>query len=453
MPLRRTLLLSTVVVVAGACAPRGPAPVSPAEVDELAARVEREPANGPLQLRYAAALRAADRCDEAMVAARRGMGLAPANALGPLVVGECLEAAGRHDDAVAVYREFLAATPEGPGVGAVRARQMLALRAGATAAARQALAREAELSQQPADPQTLAVLPVQIVGDSTYQPLSRGLAQMLTSDLALLERFRLVERMRLGALMDEMALSQTERVDPATAARVGRLVQAGSMVQGLAMIRSEQDARIEASVVRGTSEVTDPTRTQGGLRDLLQLEKNLVVGLAERLGYTLSDAERQAILENGTQNLAAFLAYSRALEAEDRGDYQAAAGYYREAVQADPGFSQAQDGLAATEMAPDVQAADVTDTPVLAGEGELGQAEAAAEAAETVDPVTSALDNTTQDLAPTVAEMTQSSAGSGTAGTTNTNTATGTTAAQPPPPSIVPPATVIGTIRIIFRLP
>jgi tetratricopeptide (TPR) repeat protein len=451
MPFRRTLLLS-VVVFSGACAPRGPAPVSPADVDELAARVQREPANGPLQLRYAAALRSADRCDDAMVAARRGMGLAPANALGPLVVGLCLEAAARYDDAVAVYRQFLTATPEGPGVGAVRARELLALRAGATASARQALAREAELSQQPADPQTVAVLPVQIVGDSTYLPLSRGLAQMLTSDLALLERFRMVERMRLGALLDEMALSQTGRVDAATAVRVGRLVQAGSMVQGLAVIRSEQDARIEASVVRGTSEVTDPTRAQGGLRDLLRLEKDLVVGLAERLGYTLSDAERQAILENGTENLTAFLAYSRALDAEDRGDYQAAAGYYRQAVQADPGFTQAREGLSATAMVPDVQLADATEVAVLAGEGDIGEvADAAAEAVGTVDPLTSALENTATDLAPMTIEQTTGMGQGSTTG--NTNGSMGTTTAHPPPPSVVPPATVIGTIRIIFRLP
>jgi len=256
--------------------------------------------------------------------------------------------------------------------------------------------------------------------------------------------------MRLGALLDEMALSQTDRVDAATAVRVGRLMQAGSMVQGLAMIRSEQDARIEASVVRGTSEVSDPTRTQGGLRDLLRLEKDLVIGLAERMGYTLSAAERQAILENGTQNLAAFLAYSRALEAEDRGDYQAAAGYYREAVQADPGFTQARDGAAATGMVPDVQLADATQAPVLAGEGTIAQV-AEAIPVETIDPVTSQLETSAVDLAPTTIEQTTSMGQGSTTGTTNT--ATGTTASQPPPPSVVPPATIIGTIRIIFRLP
>lgn len=438
MAVSRSLLLVGIMGAATACASR-PAPVSPAEVSELAARASREPGNGQVHLRYAAALRAADRCDSAMVVARRGITLQPKDALGPLVLGQCLEQGERYDEAVATYRAFLAAQPEGRGVAAVRAREELALRAGAARAARQALAREAQLTAEPADPQTVAVLPLQVVGDSTYAPLSRGLAQMLTSDLSLLQRFRLVERMRVGALLDEMALGRTERVDPATAARVGRLVRAGRMVQGLATIPGERNVRLEASVVQGSGEVTGPARVQGGLRDLLRIEKDLVVGLAAQMGYRLSEAERRAVLENGTQSLTAFLAYSRALEAEDRGDYAAAAQYYGEAVRADPSFQQAQEGYQAATAVPDAQAAGAGDAPVLAGE-ELVPPAALEE------PLSDALGSTVTDLAPTTAEQVA-------AISQPTQNAVGTTTGQPPPPSVVPPATVTGTIRIVFRLP
>lgn len=445
MTLSRRLLLLGIAGAGWACVSR-PAPVSPAELSELAARAVREPANGTVQLRYAAALRAADQCDSAMVVARRAVRLAPNDALGPLVLGQCLEQGERYNDALMVYRTFLAAQPEGRGSAAVRAREELALRAGATQGARLALAREAELTAEAADPQTVAVLPVQVVGDSVYAPLSRGLAQMLTSDLALLQRFRLVERQRVGALLNELALSQTERVDPATAARVGRLMAAGRMVSGLATIPDERNVRLEASVVQGTGEVTGPARVQGTLRELLKIEKDLVVGLATQLGYRLSEAERQAVLENGTQNLTAFLAYSRALEAEDRGDYAAAARYYSEAVQADPSFGQARDGFQAATALPDVQAAAAADAPVLAGQ------DVAPPVAGALDPVPTALGSTVTDLAPTTSETTTAMGQGSTAGTTGT-TATTTTAAQPPPPSVVPAATVIGTVRIIFRLP
>ena len=427
------------VALAVACA-RPPAPVSPAEISALGGQAVREPGNGAVLLRYAAALHAAGRCDTATTVARRGMSVAPDNAVGPLVVGQCLEQAERYDDAVATYRAFLSRYPAGRGAGAVRSRELLASRAGAALQARQALARESELTQSPADPQTVAVLPLAVTGDSSYRPLSRGLAQMLTSDLSLLRRFRMVERLQLSALMDEMKLTQGGRVDQATAARVGHLVRAGRMVQGLAAISSERQARLEASVLVGTGEVTAPASATGRFRDLLRLEKEVVVTLAGRLGYTLSEAERRAVLENGTTNLAAFLAYSRALEAEDRGDYAAAAAYYSEAVRQDPGFQAAREGFQAATSAPDVQAAAAGDIPVLA-------AEPAPEPVVPEDlPGLGALGATIGDIAATQAE--QSTAVTGT-----TQTATNTATAEPPPPSVVPPITLTGAIRIVFRLP
>jgi hypothetical protein len=174
------------------------------------------------------------------------------------------------------------------------------------------------------------------------------------------------------------------------------------------------------------------------------MEKELVVGIATGMGYTLSEAERRAILENGTQNLAAFLAYSRALEAEDRGDYAAAARYYQAATQADPSFRQARDGQAAAAATQDAQSASPADAPVLAGQD-------VAPASEFAEPVGGAMGTTVADLAPTSSE--QVSGIAGTSATTTGTTATGTTTAQPPPPSVVPPTTVIGTIRIVFRLP
>jgi tetratricopeptide (TPR) repeat protein len=414
--------------------------VSPAELSQLSGRAVREPGNGAVLLRYAAALNAAGRCDSATAVARRGMTLAPENAVGPLVVGQCLEAAQRYDDAVGAYRAFLVRYPNGRGAGAIRSRELLASRAGAAQRARQALARESELSQTPADPQTVAVLPLVVTGDTTYRPLSRGLAQMLTSDLALLRRFRMVERLHLAALMDELRLSQGNRVDQATAARVGHLVRAGRMVQGLAAIPTDREARLEASVVSGSGEVTGPASASGRFRDLLRLEKELVVGLAARLGYTLSEAERRAVLENGTDNLAAFLAYSRALEAEDRGDYAAAAAYYSEAVRQDPGFQAAREGFQAAASAPEAQSAPAGEVTVLAAE-------------PPPEPVVPGLPSDIGALGATIGDVASTQAEQSTAVNGTTQTAVTTTTAQPPPPSVVPPLTLTGAIRIVFRLP
>ena len=72
----------------------------------------------------------------------------------------------------------------------------------------------------------------------------------------------------------------------------------------------------------------------------------------------LSQAERQRILENGTQSLVAFLAYSRGLVAEDLGDFPAAALHYADAARADPNFTAARDNYQRSVAAEDVDGLD-----------------------------------------------------------------------------------------------
>ncbi len=417
------------------------AEVTPEEIPQLEEQLAQDPDNGDLILRYAAALYAAGQCDTARTTAVAGTRLQPQSAVGPLVTGQCLELDGEYDQAIAVYREYLVRYPNHAGAPAVRARETLAVRERATSRARDALAREAALTEQPADPQTLAVLPIDIAGDSSYQPLSRGLAEMMTADLALLGRFRMVERLEVNALIDEMELADAGQVDRATAARMGHLLQAGQMVQGLAAIPPKGDVRLEATVVRLDGQVLAPQVATGGFRDLLQLEKEIVVGIADELGYTLSEAERREILENGTQNLAAFLAYSSGLLEEDLGNYAAAAGYYAAAVRADPSFGEARNRHEASAATPAVQQATAGDVTQVAG--------TTVTSPELVPlPLADAMASTMGDIAATQAEQNQ--AGSNTQQTVQQAT---TTTAALPPPTITHIGRTIGTIRIIIPLP
>lgn len=442
MRYRVTLVVLTPLLTA--CLGQRPREVSPAEIPDLEARVQREPDNAALRTRYAAALFADNRCDQATTEAQRVRRQRPADAVAVLVIGQCAEKAERFEDALATYRTFLTQFAEAKGSAVIRAREQLALRAYSNQRARLALQNEAQLSAQPADPNTVAVLPLTIASpDTAYQPLSRGLAQMITSDLSLIQRFRLVERLQLSALLDELRLAQTQQVDPSTVARVGRLVQASRMVQGLATIPPEGQVRLEASVVQGTGEVTAPEAVTGRFRDLLRLEKDLIVALSARLGYQLSEAERRMILENGTQNLTAFLAYSRGLLAEDAGDFQRAAAYFSDAVRQDPGFRAAREQY---------QTAAVTEQAQSATEG---QVTTVAETPEPPPPETGPgtgvggqLDAGQRETAPLNSDKTapttqpaQQAGSTNTADPNKTTTGEGTS------------STATGTIRIVFRLP
>ena len=172
----------------------------------------RAPQPAPVTpFRLGAALAAAGRCDTATVVARAALEREPDNVLGPLVIGACQERVDRYDAAVATYNDFAAQHPNARGVAALRAKARLALRAAAEHTARQALAREAELALEPPQPSTVAVLPLVIAGDSSVQPLSRGLAELITTDLAYIRTVRLVERLQIGMLLDELKLGQIGR--------------------------------------------------------------------------------------------------------------------------------------------------------------------------------------------------------------------------------------------------
>ena len=383
---------------------------------------------------------AAGRCDTAVVVARAGQLLAPADAVGPLVVGGCQERDGRYDLAFATYTDFAAQHPQARGVAAVRAKAQLALRTQAEQTARQALASESTLTSLPPEPSTLAVLPVTISagGDSTFQPLSRGLADLITSDLALVRSLRLLERVQIGALLDELKLGQTQRGDPTTAARVGRLLRAERMVQGVASITPDGPVRLSASVVRGDGSVRSGAQANGRFKQLLDLEKQLVFSLAAQLGIQLTEAERQQILRQGPRNLTAFLAYSEGLEALDRGDYRAAAAAFGASVRADPSFQAAQQQQQAAEAAPAVQASG--------GGGDVVTLVEAVEqgTAPPEPPTLGALESAREDISPSLG-----------GGSLNPDNGTAATQQKLTPASqginsLTQASTVI---RIIFKLP
>lgn len=443
-PYGRSAWFIALLIGVGACARSGggaSGSVTPADVPALLAAAVRHPQDAEVRLRLAAALAAAGRCDTAVVVANAGDRLAPANALGVLVVGACAERTGHYDVAIGLYNEFIAGHPQAPGVAAVRARAQLALRRAAEETARVALAHEAELTQQPPEPQTLAVLPFVVSGDSTVQPLSRGLAELITTDLATVRQLHLLERLEVGTLMDELKLSQSARADPATAARVGRLLRAERMVQGTAAIPSQGTVRLSAAVVTAGG-VVEPMRVEAGsFKSLLELEKQLVFELSAQLGITLTQAERELILRQGPKSLVAFLSYSRGLDQMDQGNYEQAVAYFSAAAQADPGFRSARDAQQAAQAGPSVQGAP-------SAPGGLVRAAQGAPAGRGLR-TGNALGATTGDIAPSRADL-ASQAASGAAGT-------GVSATQPQPTADNQGvSTVLGAsvfIQIIFRPP
>lgn len=343
------------------CAGIGPVEdVSPSEIPQLEELRQERPEDGELLVRLGAAYRAAGRLDDAVLVLSTATSLDEVPSGAWAVLGAVAEDREDIEAAVTAYQRYLEAG--GDAEEDVRRRLAVLRRRMLAIEARQALAREAQLSQEPPEPATVAVMPLVVDGPPEYEPLGRGLAEMLTTDLSITDRLQVLERARLQALLEEMRLGLAGYTDPATAARAGRLLRAETIVQGRVEVPAEpaEEARVEALVVEAVAPEAPRTADQAGaLESLMDMEARLALAIYRELGIQLTAAEESRLLERPTANLQAFLAYSEGLTALDRYDFAGAAEAFRSATQLDPGFAAA--ASAATE-AEDLATAPPTST-------------------------------------------------------------------------------------------
>ena len=176
---------------------------------------------------------------------------------------------------------------------------------------------------------TLAVLAfTNDTGDPRYDPLGRGLASMMASDLAAVPTLRLVERDRLQALVDELELQQTRAVDPETALQVGLFLGADHVVVG-SVTAVQPEIRIDTRVVRvETSEVVQTASVTGQEDALFELQQALAASLIDGIDVVMSDEARASLATqqeaNRIDRLDTALSFSEALALYDQGEYTTA---------------------------------------------------------------------------------------------------------------------------------
>jgi TolB-like protein len=197
----------------------------------------------------------------------------------------------------------------------------------------------------------VAVLPFENGGSygkdrEEFDALRRGLAGTLIYELAQNPSVRLVDRMEIQRLLDEQGLAVAERVDAATAAKIGKLVGARYMIAGM-FIDLYGDFRVDARIINvETGEIVKVVRSDPKLRDRKEMFR-IVQSVAERI---MEDTKLPALpAASGSARAAvptdAIALYSRALLYQDRGDKAKAVEYYRKALAVFPEYAAAGEGL------------------------------------------------------------------------------------------------------------
>jgi len=200
---------------------------------------------------------------------------------------------------------------------------------------------------------TLAVLYFEnnsIVDTEALDPLSKGLAAMLVTDLSNLAGLKVVERERIQYLLDEIKLEQSEYFSQESAVRVGKLLGAHVLLMGGFTKIDKSNMRIDARLIKTeTGELLKADKVEGDPKKLAELEGELAIKIASNLDLSVADSEAKAIRANKGEPMEAVLAYTRGLNLEDEKQFAAAYEAYKEALALSPKMNEAQDRMAALE--------------------------------------------------------------------------------------------------------
>jgi TolB-like protein len=350
----------------GACAGGAPSTTpapAPQDLSALQAELDRNPGDAALATRVGVGYYNAKNFTRARDVLLAAIAVDQRNYPAQVYLGLSYEELGQLDEARKAYTTALSQTRDSRRKSDLEGRLALLTQKELRAQARAAIAQEAQLSSQPITGNAIAVMPFRYVGSNEeLRPVGRGVTQLLISDLAKLSQLQLLEREQVQALVDEMSLTEANRVDPATGARSGRLLRASRVVQGSVQDNpARAELKVDAAVVDAKDARVIATGSgQDKLQELFTLEKQILFRLVEQMGITLTPADRRALSERPTADLQAFLAYSRGLESEDRGDWAGAASNFSAAVARDPNFRAAKSKEARAQSVASAQGATAT---------------------------------------------------------------------------------------------
>ena len=354
--LSRAAILLAGISTSYACASAGFTPGTPptdAEVSALQARLGADSSRADVIVALGEAYRLQNRPEDVVSLMARAREIHPRDSRFPILLGIAYEDAGEIGQALALYREYLA-TGDDPTMRRQLAGRIRVLeREELLSTVRRSVADEATLPAPTTT--TVAVFPFLLQAqDTSLRPLSRAIAELLVTDLSQTDRITVLERLHIQALINEIQLAESGLVDPSTAARGGRLLGAGRIIQG-SVGGTEQELELTAAVVGVTTgePQVESARGSSPLARFFDAEKALALDLYRVLGVELTPAERERVNRRPTENLRALLHFGLGLEAEDIGSFRIAARQYAFAAGIDPSFTLARERAEQAERAAD----------------------------------------------------------------------------------------------------
>lgn len=338
------ICLAAFAIICLATGPGQAAPPAPAEVAKaMQARLDKNPADLDAKAQLANALIQTGDPAKAETLAQEILSAQPGHPLGSYVLGNVLVGRGETAKAIAVLRGV---RDEARPLVRRAVAQFVTLLEMTESARLAGEALKAEQAGQAAAvaPGSVAVLPYgDLSPEKQYAPLRKALAAMLISDLAGVPSLKVLERVRLQALYDELALGRAGAVDPKTAPRVGRLLGAESVVTG-----NLGGALTATTSLAGGKGAPATFAVEQAPEKFFQLQKETVTRLMASLGVQPDPAAARSLKVPQTKDLQSVLLFGQGLDALDAGNWAAAADFFKQALDRDPFFDLAAEAMDAT---------------------------------------------------------------------------------------------------------
>lgn len=190
---------------------------------------------------------------------------------------------------------------------------------------------------------SVAVVPFENINKSaTYEWLSTGICETLSTDLAKIKDLALVERYQLNKVLDEIKLNLSGLIDESSVQEAGRMLGAKFLVLGAYQLLKDQ-IRITARFVDvQTGKIEKTAKIDGKLEDIFLLEDQLVSHFIDTFGISTSEDEKMAIKIKPTNNLQAFENYSKGMQLIYTKEEKAALDFLQKATDLDPLYEEAQ---------------------------------------------------------------------------------------------------------------
>jgi TolB-like protein len=175
-----------------------------------------------------------------------------------------------------------------------------------------------------------------------YNPLSKGLADMLITDLSNVESIQIVEREKLQNLISEIKLGDTKYFDPETAQKLGKGLGADIILTG-AFLSIEPMMRIDARLIDvGTGKIIQSNKVEGPASEFFKLESKLADLIKKELKIKL---DKSFTNKDRSVDFSSIINYSKSIDYSDKGMKREAERILEKTIEENPSFTYASDRL------------------------------------------------------------------------------------------------------------